>query len=84
MNKKTEKQKIDTISETIEECVLKPENITAGRISREDINQTYVEQVSKAKLNLDCLWTIEVKPGWGVRNFFFCLFIIFVASSSKL
>lgn len=57
----------NTFAEAIEECSFKPENQTAGLISNKDINETYIERVKAAKLKLDCLWTIEVKPGWGVR-----------------
>lgn len=53
-------------TEAIEECYFKPENQTAGKISHKDINETYIERVKMAKLKLDCLWTIEVKPGWGI------------------
>lgn len=55
-------------SEVLDECLLRPENRTAGLISREDINKTYIDDVVNSDLPLDCLWVIEVKPGWGVRN----------------
>lgn len=55
-------------SEVLDECLLRPENRTAGIISREDINKTYVDDAANSDLPVDCLWVIEVTPGWGVRN----------------
>lgn len=56
--------------ETIQECAFRPENQTAGKVSRRDINETFIKQVEDSQMPLDCLWTIEVKPNWQVRAIF--------------
>lgn len=52
-------------AELIEECIFEQFNEIEGTISHTDINDTYKMQVTDS---LDCLWMIEVKPGWQVRN----------------
>lgn len=48
----------------IEECSFAQINEIEGVISNKDINETYIASVTSS---LDCLWMIEVKPGWQVR-----------------
>lgn len=48
----------------IEECSFAQINEIEGIISNKDINETYIASVTSS---LDCLWMIEVKPGWQVR-----------------
>lgn len=54
--------------EEIKECTFRPDNQIAGKISRAEINKTFIDQVTHSQTPLDCLWTIEVKPDWKVRT----------------
>lgn len=58
-------------TEAIEECSFAQINEIEGNISNKDINDTYINQVKESQASLDCLWMIEVKPGWQVLNSLF-------------
>lgn len=50
----------------IDECIFEQIDEIEGTISNKDINETYINQVKESHPLLDCLWKIQVKPGWQV------------------
>lgn len=48
-------------------------NGTEGFVNRTDIDEAIVDMAVLHSLNLDCLWTVEVDPGWKVSELSFYL-----------
>lgn len=59
------------------ECTFNQTNQIAGKISKDDIDATFIAQVTESQTPLDCLWTIEVQPDWQVRAPHFFLFAFY-------
>lgn len=57
--------------EALSECTFERKDEIEGIVSNDDINQTYVAKLKESQLSLDCLWMIEVQPGWQVKCVFF-------------
>lgn len=42
-------------------------NGTEGNITRGEIDEDLVQLTAEHSIDLDCLWLIEVEPGWKVN-----------------
>lgn len=51
-------------------------NGTEGNITRGEIDEDLVQLTAAHSIDLDCLWLIEVEPGWKVNICSDCLYLI--------